>query len=145
MTDSSNPIEVRGMAPLFEVFKMPAALVFYRDTLGFRVTGDSGQGDNSGWVMLERDGVCVMLNTMYDDGEEPDVPDPIRTAHHKDSCLYFSSPDVDAVYRYLKGKVAGIGPPTTAPYGMRQLYMRDPDGYNICFQWPVEGSEWSEK
>lgn len=145
MTDIANPIEIRGMAPLFEVFNMPAALAFYRDTLGFQVTGDSGQGDNSGWVMLERDGVCVMLNTMYDDGEEPDTPDTVRTAHHKDTCLYFSSPDVDGVYAYLKDKVAGIEPPATAPYGMRQLYMRDPDGYNICFQWPVEGSKWIEK
>lgn len=133
------------MAPLFEVFDMPRALGFYRDILGFEVTADSGQGDDSGWVMLERDGVALMLNTMYDDGEQPPEPDPVRTKVHKDTCLYFSSPDVDAVYEYLKEKVSDIERPENAPYGMRQLYMRDPDGYNLCFQWPLEGSEWSEK
>lgn len=133
------------MAPMLEVFDMPAALRFYRDTLGFIVTSDSAQGDESGWVMLERDGQCVMLNTMYDDGERPDQPNGQRTLVHKDTCLYFGTPDVDAAYEYLKDKVADIERPEDAPYGMRQLYMRDPDGYNICFQWPLEGSEWSEK
>jgi hypothetical protein len=27
--------------------------------------------------------------------------------------------------------------PTVAPYGMKQLYLKDPDGYVICFQWPA--------
>jgi hypothetical protein len=26
-------------------------------------------------------------------------------------------------------------PPEVAPYGMKQLYFHDPDGYGICFQW----------
>lgn len=138
-------IQVRGMAPMLEVFDMPASLGFYRDVLGFSVTADSGQGDDSGWVMLERDGVTVMLNTQYDDGERPPEPDPVRTKNHHDTCLYFGAPDVDGVYEYLKDKVADIERPGDAPYGMRQLYLRDPDGYNICFQWPVEGSRWSEK
>ena len=145
MTDRSQEIEIRSMAPLFEVFNMPTSLRFYRDTLGFKLTADSGQGDNSGWVMLRRDGVCLMLNTMYDEGDEPPEPDRMRAAHHRDTCLYFGSPDVDSVYEYLKDKIADIEPPANAPYGMRQLYLRDPDGYNICFQWPVEGSEWNEK
>jgi catechol 2,3-dioxygenase-like lactoylglutathione lyase family enzyme len=45
-------IEVRGMAQLMEVFDMPTSLAFYRDKLGFRVTGGSGQGNESGWGML---------------------------------------------------------------------------------------------
>jgi len=24
---------------------------------------------------------------------------------------------------------------TVAPYGMKQMYLADPDGYGICFQW----------
>ena len=28
-----------------------------------------------------------------------------------------------------------IAPPKVAPYGMKQLYPRDPDGYCLCFQW----------
>jgi catechol 2,3-dioxygenase-like lactoylglutathione lyase family enzyme len=133
--------EIRGMAPLLQVFDMPASLTFYRDKLGFRVTGDSGKSDESGWVMLERDGVTIMLNTAYDDGERPDTPDHSRFRAHHDTCIYFGCPDVDAAYDYLKSQGIEVDPPSVAPYGMKQLYLTDPDNYNLCFQWPHESDE----
>lgn len=131
-------IEIRGLSPLLEVFDMPTSLAFYRDKLGFRVTGDSGQGDESGWVMLELGGAILMLNTAYDDGERPDAPDPTRVAAHRDTCIYFGCPDVDAAYELLRTVGIDSAPPHIAPYGMKQLYITDPDNYNLCFQWPAE-------
>lgn len=32
---ASMAIEIRGMAPLFQVFDLPTAIKFYRDVLGF--------------------------------------------------------------------------------------------------------------
>jgi glyoxylase I family protein len=132
------PIKVEGMSPLLEVFDMPASLAFYRDKLGFRVTGDSGQGDKSGWVMLELGNATIMLNTAYDEGERPDAPDPIRMAAHSDTSIYFRCPDVDASYGHLRTTGIACKPPAVAPYGMKQLYVRDPDNYNLCFQWPAD-------
>lgn len=129
-------IEVRGMSPLLEVFDMAASLAFYRDKLGFAVTGDSGRGDESGWVMLELGNATIMLNTAYDDGERPEAPDPARVAAHRDTCIYFACPDVDAAYEHLKANGIKSEPPAVAPYGMKQLYITDPDNYNICFQCP---------
>ena len=134
-------IEVRGVAPLVEVFDMPTSLAFYRDKLGFRVTGDSGQGDESGWVMLELGNATIMLNTAYDDGERPDAPDPARTASHHDTCIYFECPDVDAAYKHLQTVDIESDPPSVAPYGMKQLYFTDPDNYGICFQCPDAGND----
>jgi|SRR5687768_7694545 len=130
-------IEIRGMSPLLEVFDMPTSLAFYRGKLGFRVTGDSGQGDESGWVMLELGVATVMLNSAYDDGERPDSEDPARLAAHHDTCIYFACPDVDGAYEHLIASGIPCDPPASAPYGMRQLYVTDPDNYNLCFQWPV--------
>lgn len=130
-------IEVSGLSPLLEVFDMPASLAFYRDKLGFRVTGDSGQGDESGWVMLELGGATIMLNTAYDDGERPDNPDTARLVSHRDTCIYFGCPDVDAAYEHLQATGIESERPSVAPYGMKQLYLSDPDGYNLCFQWPA--------
>ncbi|MGD9560748.1 MAG: VOC family protein [Pyrinomonadaceae bacterium] len=127
-------IEVRGLSPLIQVFDMPTSLAFYRDRLGFRVTGDSGQGEKSGWVMLELGGVTIMLNTAYDDGERPDEPDPARIAAHEDTCIYFGCPDVDAAYEHLLANGVAADPPAVAPYGMKQLYLRDPDNFSLCFQ-----------
>lgn len=131
------PIQVRHQSPLIQVFDMPASLAFYRDKLGFRVAGDSGQGDNSGWVMLELGGATIMLNTAYDDGECPAKPDPARVESHQDTCIYFGCPDVDAAYEHLKANGILADPPNVAPYGMKQLYLRDPDNYGLCFQWPA--------
>ena len=133
-------IEVRGLAPLVEVFDMPTSLAFYRDKLGFRVTGDSGQGDESGWVMLELGDSTIMLNTAYDDGLRPDAPDPQRNAAHGDTCIYFGCPDVDGAYEHLKQNGLDPETPSVAPYGMKQLYLRDPDGYGLCFQWRAEAT-----
>lgn len=134
-------IEVRGIAPLIEVFDMPTSLAFYRDKLGFTVTGDSGQGDESGWVMLQLGDATLMLNTAYDDGERPDAPDPTRQAAHGDTCIYFGCPDVDAAYEHLKAHGIAVEPPNVAPYRMKQLYVTDPDNYNLCFQWPATAPE----
>jgi hypothetical protein len=38
----------------------------------------------------------------------------------------------------LQGEGIASEQPKVAPYGMKQLYLRDPDGYGVCFQWAVE-------
>lgn len=129
-------IQLDGMAPLLSVFDMPTSLAFYRK-LGFAVIEDSGQGDNSGWVMLELGDVQIMLNTQYEDNERPDAPDPSNLASHHDTCIYFGCPDVEAAYGHLISNGIDARPPETAPYGMKQLYVSDPDNYNLCFQWPA--------
>ncbi len=134
------PIEIRGMAPLLEVFDMPTSLAFYRDVLGFEVVGRSGPDDNCGWVLLRLRDVELMLNTAYEDDERPPNPDPLRIRAHHDTALFFGCPDVDAAYEYLSQRGIQMEPPSNAPYGMRQLYLRDPDGFNLCFQWPVSSS-----
>jgi hypothetical protein len=72
--------------------------------------------------------------------ERPDSPEPSHTAVHHDTCLYFGCPDPDAAYQYLKTKGIGLEPPVNAYYGMRQLYFHDPDGYSLCFQWPIDSA-----
>lgn len=127
-------IEIEGMAPLIQVFDMPRALAFYRDILGFEVVSDSGNGDESSWIWLRLNGVDLMLNDQYEPGREPDAAPAERTKWHGDTCLYFGCPNPDAAYDYLKSKGVELDSPKIAPYGMKQLYVHDPDGYNLCFQ-----------
>ena len=129
------------MTPLLSVFDMPRALRFYRDVLGFEVVSDSGDGDDSSWVWIRAHGVDLMLNDQYEPGHVPPGPPPERQQWHHDTCLYFGCPDVDAAYEFLRSKGIGLEPPKVAPYGMKQLYLNDPDGYNLCFQWPVAGEQ----
>jgi uncharacterized glyoxalase superfamily protein PhnB len=133
-------IEVRGVCTLILVFDMPTALRFYRDALGFEVkaTSDSAAGDEVDWCYLKLGDAELMLNGMYEAHQRPAAPDQRRNAAHKDTCLYFACPDVDAAYRHLRATGIEVQEPRVAHYGMKQLYVRDPDGYNLCFQWEAD-------
>ena len=134
-------IDVRGLAPLLQVFDMPASLRFYRDALGFQVVSSSEPGDEADWVWLRHGDAHLMLNTAYERDTRPPAPDPGRAQWHEDASLYLGCPDVDAAYAHLRARGIAAEPPRVAPYGMRQLYTRDPDGYVVCIQWPAEGRE----
>jgi glyoxylase I family protein len=131
-------IDVRGMAPLVQVFDMTASIAFYCGVLGFEVKGTSRPGPKFDWALLSLNGVEVMLNTAYEEDSRPPAPDPARVAAHEDTCLYFGCPDVDAAYEHLRARGLKVEPPKVAPYGMKQVYVSDPDGYLLCFQWAAK-------
>jgi glyoxylase I family protein len=131
-------IDIRGLCPLLQVFDMPTSLHFYRDVLGFSVVKTSGEGDDVGWAWLRHGTAELMLNTAYDDGQRPATAAPARVSAHADTILYLGCVDLDAAYAYLSVQGVKAERPKTAPYGMRQLHLADPDGYGLCFQWPAE-------
>ena len=129
-------IEVRGVCALLQVFDMPTAVRFYRGVLGFELAETSErEGELFDWCVLRLNDVEIMLNTAYEEDERPAVPDSARIEAHSDTILYFDCPDVDAAYRHLKASGIDVDKPQVAPYGMKQLYLSDPDGYVLCFQW----------
>jgi glyoxylase I family protein len=131
-------IEVRGVRALLQVFDMPTSVRFYRDVLGFQVVQPSEhEGDRFDWGLLRLNDAEVMLNTAYEQEHRPAQPEPARMAAHGDTCLYFGCPDVEATYRHLRSHAVDVKEPKIAAYGMKQLYVRDPDGYELCFQWPA--------
>ena len=132
-------IEVRSVCALLQVFDMPTSARFYRDVLGFEVVQTSPrEGDQFDWGLLRLGNADVMLNTAYEQEFRPSQPEATRVAAHGDTCLYFGAPDVDAFYEHLRAHGIDVREPKVAPYGMKQLYLHDPDGYSLCFQWPAE-------
>lgn len=134
-------IQVEGLTPLVQVFDMPRSLRFYRDVLGFQVVESSEPGDNCDWALLRSGMAELMLNTAYERDDRPAEPDPLRVAAHEDTSLFIGCPDVDEAYRHLVAAGVRVDPPKVASYGMKQLSLRDPDGYGICFQWPANPTE----
>lgn len=133
-------LDVHGMTPLLEVFDMATSLKFYSDVLGFEIvmTDSNTVAPNHNWVWLRLGGADLMLNTAYEYENRPAAPDPVRISSHDDTCLYFGAPNVDAVNEHLIGLGIQVKKPQVAPYGMKQLYLHDPDGFNLCFQWKAE-------
>lgn len=129
---------ISGMAPLIQVFDMPASLRFYRDILGFKIMASSGEGDDVDWVLLKLNDIEFMLNTAYEKPGRPDTPDLIRIAAHTDTSFYFGCPDTDALYAHLQKKGINVNKPVITKYNWKALDVKDPDGYLLCFHWPAE-------
>jgi glyoxylase I family protein len=131
-------MDIQYLCPLISVYDMNVSLQFYSDVLGFYIHQSAGEKNDLGWVWLKRNNTDLMLNTAYETPDRPEQPDATRDAAHHDTILYLGCADVDAAYHELLSKGIKLGPPEIAPYGMKQLYCHDPDGYGICFQWPVK-------
>lgn len=124
------------MTPLLQVFDMATSLRFYGDALGFEIisTDQNTVGPDHNWVWLRLNEVDLMLNTSYEYGSRPSAPEALRISAHQDTALFFAVADVDTAYAQLRDKGIEVQPPRLAPYGMKQIYLRDPDGFELCFQ-----------
>lgn len=135
-------IEAKNMTPLLQVYDMPTAVRFYRDRLGFAIVNTSaplGGEDRFHWCWLRLGEADLMLNSAYEfDGERPSREEHERTRDHGDTCLYLACPDVDGAYAELLARGVEATAPKVAAYGMKQVYLRDPDGFLLCLQWRVE-------
>jgi glyoxylase I family protein len=135
-------IAIEGAVPLLTVFDVLTSVAFYRDVLGFAVVETSkpftDAKDDFGWAMLRLNGVELMLNNAYENNVRPSAPGEARSVAHADTVIYFGCRDVDGAYAYLCERGIPVSEPKTAYYGMKQMYVADPDGYRLCFQWPAE-------
>jgi|GEM_PF-224176 len=127
-------MNIQYICPLLRVFDMEASLAFYVDILGFTVRESAGDADDVGWVWLSKNDINLMLNTQFESPDRPAHPESHRVITHQDTVLYLGCPDVDDTYKELKSKGLKMKPPRFTSYGMRQLYLHDPDGYGLCFQ-----------
>ena len=134
-------IDTEGMTTLIQVYDMRRSLEFYCGILGFEILDKAGPPEDIGWVLMKLNGVYLMLNTQYEMPERPPEPDRERFKAHGDTCLYFMCADPDAIYEQITQKGIVAEKPKIAPYGMKQLYFLDPDGYGICFQSAILANE----
>jgi len=130
-------IKIEHGCTLLQVFDMPTSVAFYRDILGFEVIMKSqpAEGDDFDWGLLRHGSTELMLNTQYEKPNRPPAPNRARVAAHDDTALFFSCKDLDAAYAYLRANGIDAKPPVVRPYGMKQVWLKDPDGYTVCFQW----------
>lgn len=130
-------MNIRRVTPLLQIFDMERSIEFYQKSLGFTVVATSG-GGRFYWAMLRSGDATLMLNTAYDDEHRPSSPDAVRVSVHADTILYFDCDSADEVYDHLSGQGMNPQEPITTHYGARQIYIKDPDGYELCFQHAAE-------
>jgi uncharacterized glyoxalase superfamily protein PhnB len=109
---------VTGHATVLHVKDMPAALGYYRDTLGFTVTFSWEEPPR--YVCLCLGDAAIHLNAYA----PPAAPSHV--------CIFCKG--IDALYAQLAARGATIVVPIDdRPYGMRDFAVTDPDGHRLVF------------
>ena len=123
---------ITGIAPLFIVRNVPAALAFYRDQLGFAVTFQGPAPDDIFFGIVQRGAAMIMFK---DVGVEP-VPNCTRDVKQGiarwDAYLHVPDPDALAA-EFTSRRVVLSEPLKDTDDGLRGFELRDADGYVLFF------------
>jgi uncharacterized glyoxalase superfamily protein PhnB len=131
VTEQTNAVQ--ELWPLLVVADLQRSITFYRDQLGFSVISEAISEGRTFWCRLKRGGASIML-------QQAEAEDGSAEGRRRGVAFYFVCDDVDPVYLDLLARGLKLDPPSVAYYGMKQVYVRDPDGYELCFESPTPGT-----
>lgn len=105
-------------------------LAFWMGRLGFEKTVEVPEGDRLAFAILQKGGTELMFQTR--ESVAKDVPQMVPGLTGQGIGLFIEVPDFDD----LLAKVAGLQvvmPERLAFYGMREIVVREPGGFAVCF------------
>ena len=124
--------EICGIAPLFIVRNVPAALAFYRDRLGFEITFQGPDPDDIFFGIVERGRAMIMFK---DVGVDP-VPNYTRDIKKGVARwdAYLQVPDPDSLAAEFSSRGVEFSEPLKdTGDGLRGFELKDADGYVLFF------------
>ncbi len=119
---------IRELVPLLFVEDIVRSAAFYQERLGFAMTQQWEPGGKLAWCRLGRDSAAVMLQQAIPEEDGP------AEGRGRGVSFYFNCDDGVAMHTDLTRRGLAVAPPQAAFYGMNQLFVTDPDGYELCFQ-----------
>ena len=127
--------EISGIAPLFLVNSVPAALAFYRDRLGFEITFQGPEPDDIFFGIVERGGAMIMFKNVGVDPVPNYTRDVKKGVARWDAYLHVADPDALAA-EFLSRHVEFSEPLKDTGEGLRGFELKDADGYVLFFGRP---------
>src|SRR4051812_724486 len=113
---------MRKLTPVLIVDAIEPCLAFWTDRLGFAKIAEVPHGDRLGFVILQRDGVEIMYQTMASVAD--DVPAIAALGSGWRTGLYVEVESLADVERALEG-VEPIVPKRTTFYGATEIGVRE--------------------
>lgn len=129
MANTERPAVVHQMWPLLAVQDIAVSIGFY-ESLGFVVVGRADIDGAVYWCRVERGGASLMLQQADDDDGAP-------ASWGRGVSFYLVCDDADAVHAECVARGIAVAPVSIADYGMKQVFVPEPDGYTLCFESPV--------
>jgi uncharacterized glyoxalase superfamily protein PhnB len=119
---------------LLNVADIDASLAFWRDLVGFTVEQTFPAQGRPLYAGLECGEIRLMLNAR---GGDPAA----RKArpHYTEAVIYLGVASVNDLVAELRAKGFAAPDPERQDYGLDEITVRDPDGYEIAFTSPVPG------
>ena len=106
------------------------SLRFWVERLGFEKTVEVPEGDRLAFAILVKDGAELMLQTL--ESAAKDVPTSIPVSEGQSVGLFIEVPDFDDLLKRVEGLEVVMAERTTF-YGMREIVVREPGGFAVCF------------
>ncbi|MDB5386020.1 MAG: Glyoxalase-like domain protein [Planctomycetaceae bacterium] len=128
--NSIRPAVIRELVPLFFVQDISRSAAFYCEKLGFEFDGKWEPNGKLAWCRLKRGGCAIML-------QQAEAEDGPAEGRGHGVTFYFNCDAVNSMHAELTQRGIPLDPPKAAFYGMTQVFIQDPDGYELCFQSPV--------
>jgi catechol 2,3-dioxygenase-like lactoylglutathione lyase family enzyme len=117
------------IAPVFLVKDVVESAEYYRDFLGFHF--DRYWGDPPDFVVLQRGGITIMLNS--DEGKVQASNPNHRTNTDARWDAYLRVPSADVIHDEFRDRgVQIVRAIADAEYGFRDFEIEDLDGYILC-------------
>lgn len=115
-------VEVLSSRYIVRCADLDRAASFWCDTVGLRLYREYGAGGTRTGVVLFCGGGFLELTTASADEEGPVTGDTV---------LWLQVPDVDVEARRLAASGVAIEGPQTEPWGLREAWLRDPEGLRV--------------
>ncbi|MBI3569117.1 MAG: hypothetical protein HY084_13045 [Gemmatimonadetes bacterium] len=120
---------VRRISPVLVVDEVTPCARFW-ERLGFTRTVEIALGETPGFVIVEKDGLEVMYQSVA--SVRAELPASVSSLVTGGGCLYVEVADLDATLRAVDGSPVVV-PRRTTPYGMTECGVKDPGGHVIVF------------
>lgn len=117
------------ITPILVVERIEPCLRLWVEKLGFEKTVEVPEGDHLGFVILQKDGGEVMLQTA--EGVDKDLktqPDVGRGS----ASLFIEVPDFAELRQRIEGEMVVV-PERVTFYGMREIAIKDEAGHLLVF------------
>ena len=130
--------EVKKITPILFAEEIESCIQFWTEQLGFQKTIEVPEGNNTGFVLLEKNGLELMYQTFA--SVDKDNAATGAAARKGPSFLYIEVAELDAALAATKGAEM-VMPVRTTFYQSKEFGIKDPAGHYLIFAQQGAASE----